>query len=195
MPRGGKCFASTRRSRWTHTTARTPNRLDCRSAGCARAFARQLPDAGLFDALVADLTTERWSAFAPARRSGARRITRRCRPTSARRATGCARRLVAKPFEPPSRKELAPDAVARQAVRFLCDTGEAMEFGEDLVLLEENYRRMKTIIVRTIRAAGPSTTSELRQVLGTTRRVLIPVLEVLDRDGITRREGDRRALR
>ncbi len=103
--------------------------------------------------------------------------------------------LAAKPFEPPSRQELAPDGPTRQALRFLFDTGEALEVGPDLVLLEENYRRMKTITIRAIRAAGPATASDLRQILGTTRRVLIPFLEHLDREGITRREGDRRVLR
>ena len=103
--------------------------------------------------------------------------------------------LARKPFEPPGRKLLAPDGPSRQALRFLFDTGEAVEFGEEIVLLEESFRRMRTIIARTLRAAGPSTTSDLRAVLGTTRRVLIPVLERLDRDGLTRREGDRRALR
>ena len=53
---------------------------------------------------------------------------------------------------------------------------------------------MQTLITRTIRSAGPATASDLRQVLGTTRRVLIPVLERLDREGVTRREGDRRTL-
>ncbi len=103
--------------------------------------------------------------------------------------------LAAKPFEPPSRRELASDGPSRQALRFLFDTGEAVELGAEVVLLEENYRRMRTIILRTLRTAGPSTASDLRLVLGTTRRVLIPVLERLDREGSTRREGDRRVLR
>ena len=84
-------------------------------------------------------------------------------------------RLAAKPFEPPSRKELAPDTLSRQALRFLCDTGEAVELGAEIVLLEESFRRMKTIITRSIRSTGPATASDLRQMLGTTRRVLIPV--------------------
>jgi hypothetical protein len=53
------------------------------------------------------------------------------------------------------------------------------------------------------RAAGvlaglpqPFTTAEARQALGTTRRVAIPLLEYLDRAGITRRlPDDRRRLR
>ena len=40
-----------------------------------------------------------------------------------------------------------------------------------------------------------ATASDVRQMLGTTRRVLIPLLEHLDKTGWTRRVGDRRALR
>ncbi len=54
---------------------------------------------------------------------------------------------------------------------------------------------MKTLVAQAVRARGPATVSELRQVLGTTRRVLVPLLERLDRDGLTLRQGDRRVLR
>ena len=157
-------------------------------------LARELSGPGLFDALVADL-----AAGGECIKVGAAIKRASHRPTLPANLRTAGERLRAalavKPFEPPSRKELAPDAVTRQALRFLCDTGEAMGFGEDIILLQENYRRMRTIILRTLRAAGPTTTSELRQVLGTTRRVLIPVLETLDHEGVTRREGDRRALK
>ena len=103
--------------------------------------------------------------------------------------------LAEKPFAPPSRKELAADAPSRQALRFLCDTGEAAELSDDLVLSQQSFQRMKSIITRTLRSTGSGTASELRQVLGTTRRVIIPLLEVLDREGLTRRDGDRRFLK
>jgi selenocysteine-specific elongation factor len=37
--------------------------------------------------------------------------------------------------------------------------------------------------------------SALRQALGTNRRVMVPLLERLDRDGVTLRRGDQRVLR
>ena len=49
--------------------------------------------------------------------------------------------LTAKPFEPPSRKELASNALSRQALRFLCDTGEAVELSDDLVLSQQSFQR------------------------------------------------------
>ena len=42
---------------------------------------------------------------------------------------------------------------------------------------------------------GPATVSELRQLLGSSRRVVVPFLEYLDRTFVTVRHGDKRALR
>jgi selenocysteine-specific elongation factor len=102
--------------------------------------------------------------------------------------------LAAKPFDPPSRKELAPDAASQQALRFLRDTGEVVEVNADLVLPAESLVRMRDAIVKFIQARGPATVSELRQTLDTSRRVLVPLLERFDRDGVTARQGDRRVL-
>lgn len=158
------------------------------------ALARGLPHAELFDALLAGLVEK--GEFIRVNASIRRAAHRPRLPAHLQAAGDCLRAALAKnPFEPPSRQELAPDGASRQALRFLFDTGEAMELGPDLVLLEESFRRMRAIIVRAIRATGPATASDLRQILGTTRRVLIPLLEQLDREGITRREHDRRALR
>jgi selenocysteine-specific elongation factor len=42
---------------------------------------------------------------------------------------------------------------------------------------------------------GGSTTSELREVLGVSRKYAVPLLEYFDAQGVTRREGDARVLR
>ena len=103
--------------------------------------------------------------------------------------------LAAKPFDPPSRKELAPDPVSQQALRFLIATGEAVEIGAELVMSAESVTRATDLIRQYIREHGPATVSELRQALGSTRRVMVPMLERLDRDAITLRQNDRRILR
>jgi selenocysteine-specific elongation factor len=41
---------------------------------------------------------------------------------------------------------------------------------------------------------GQATASELRQHLNTSRKVIMPLLERLDRDKVTRRDGDFRTL-
>ena len=49
-------------------------------------------------------------------------------------------------------------------------------------------------VKRFITSNGPSTAADIRKILGTTRRIVIPFLEQLDKEGITRREGDLRSL-
>jgi selenocysteine-specific elongation factor len=44
------------------------------------------------------------------------------------------------------------------------------------------------------RHRAPATVSQLRQELQTSRRVLVPLLEKLDRERATRRVGDQRIL-
>ena len=86
-------------------------------------------------------------------------------------------------------------ACTQQALRFLRETGEVVELSDDVVLSAESFTRMREAIVNFIRDQGPSTVSDLRQMLGTTRRIMMPLLERLDRDSVTLRQGDQRILR
>ncbi len=102
--------------------------------------------------------------------------------------------LSGKPFDPPPRHEIETDRHAQQVLRFLTETGELSEIGSDVVLLRENFERMKHEVADFIGRNGPATVSELRKALGSSRRVMVPLLERLDRDGVTRRVEDRRML-
>jgi selenocysteine-specific elongation factor len=103
--------------------------------------------------------------------------------------------LAEKPFDPPSRKELAPTPAAQQALRFLIQTKEVIEFGPDQVLLSANYAEAVERIKQHLRKRTSATVSELRQVIGASRRIVVPLLEKLDRDAVTQRQGDLRVLR
>jgi len=103
--------------------------------------------------------------------------------------------LTGQPFDPPSRKAIESDPQARQVVRFLIENGEVTELALDVVLLRESFERMKSQVAEFISKNGPASVSELRQALGSSRRIMVPLLERLDRDGVTRRVGDKRCLR
>jgi selenocysteine-specific elongation factor len=103
--------------------------------------------------------------------------------------------LTEQPFDPPSRKVIESDSRARQVVRFLIENGDVTELALDVLLLRESFERMKSQVAEFISNNGPATVSELRQALGSSRRVMVPLLERLDRDGVTRRVGDKRMLR
>jgi len=108
---------------------------------------------------------------------------------------GICEKLSKEPFDPPSRKVIESDSHARQVVRFLIENGDLIEIATDVVLLRESFECMKSRVAEFIFKNGPSTVSELRVALGSSRRVMVPLLERLDREGTTRREGDRRCLR
>ncbi|HEY3601661.1 MAG TPA: SelB C-terminal domain-containing protein, partial [Chthoniobacterales bacterium] len=103
--------------------------------------------------------------------------------------------LQARPLDPPSRKELAADPAAIQALRFLCETGALVAVSEDLIMSAEGIARLRAAIRQQLRSGQSGTVSELRQATGTTRRVIVPLLEYFDRIGLTKRSGDCRALR
>jgi selenocysteine-specific elongation factor len=102
--------------------------------------------------------------------------------------------LTGTPFDPPSRKVIESDPEARQVVRFLIENGDVTELALDVLLLRESFEQMKSQVAEFISNNGPGTVSELRQALGSSRRVMVPLLERLDRDGVTRRVGDKRML-
>ena len=103
--------------------------------------------------------------------------------------------LSQKPFDPPPRREIELDRGAQHVLRFLIENGEVIEVGSDAVLLQENFERTKARITEFISKNGPATVSELRQALESSRRIMVPLLEKLDREGFTRRVGDKRGLR
>jgi selenocysteine-specific elongation factor len=154
---------------------------------------KQLPVPEVFDVLIAELCkTGCVQAGATIRQAPHRPAL----PPQLQGAGGKLRSvLAAKPLEPPSRKELAPDAGAQQALRFLLETGEAVEVGEEVVLLAENFNHAVAMVKKFLSEKGSATVSDLRQALGTSRRIMVPLLERLDREGVTQRQGDRRVLK
>ena len=103
--------------------------------------------------------------------------------------------LGARPFDPPGRREIAKDAATEKALKFLTDQGEVIEISGEIVLLRSALDQMRTTVSNFISANGPATASQLRENLGSSRRVGIPFLEYLDRTGVTERAGDVRKLR
>ena len=152
-----------------------------------------LPFPEVFAALTAQLTESGFEQTGVA----IRRVQHRPALPPPLQAAGTRLRaaLAAKPLDPPSRKELAPDNASQQALRFSIQTGEAVELSEDVILAVEAFTRAIELVKQHLQTRTRATTSELRQVLGSSRRVVIPLLERLDKLGITRRDGDVRVLR
>jgi selenocysteine-specific elongation factor len=155
---------------------------------------RHLPDEpALFHALVIDLRERHFIRVGEI----IKRDSHRPALPANLQATGESLRNTfnSKPFDPPSIKEVATNVSAQQALQFLIRTGELVEISTEAVLTFQAFERMRTVVVSHLDRGGGATVSELRQLLGSSRRIMVPFLERLDRDGLTKREGDRRTLR
>lgn len=111
----------------------------------------------------------------------------------------CLPRDPTPPLQPAAYEDVA-SAIRRaaapglaHALDALCARGEIERVGPHL------YRRSQLDAVesrtaRALRDRGRITASEFRDLVGTSRKFAIPLLEWLDARGVTRREGDFRTL-
>ena len=112
----------------------------------------------------------------------------------ARAAEAMRTTLAAAPLAPPSRGQLAPDRTGQAILEYLVNSGEVVQLDNDVVLRADAYERARDAVVAHLRRHRAATTSSLRTAIGTNRRVIIPLLERLDRDGVTLRVGNERRL-
>jgi len=154
--------------------------------------ALEIPDE-VFAALLSELNAK---GFAQSGVNIARSSHRLALPPEIEKSAARVRSaLAAKLLDPPSEREIAPDAATRQALTFLIKTGEVLQLSNEIVMLADGYARAADEVRRFLTARASATTSELRQLLGSSRRVIIPLLEYLDKHGVTRRDADRRVLK
>ena len=102
--------------------------------------------------------------------------------------------LAAAPLAPPGRGQLAADRAGQAVLEYLASSGEVVQLDQDVVLPADAYEQARNAVVAYLRRNGSATTSTLRTAVGTNRRVIIPLLERLDRDGVTLRVGNERRL-
>jgi selenocysteine-specific elongation factor len=147
----------------------------------------------VFEALVADMCSHDFirKQSVITRRSHRPALPAKLQPVAAKIHEA----LCKKPFDPPPRRELELDLEAQRVLRFLIESGEVIEISSDVVLLRESFERMKNAVTDFILKNGPATVSELRQALESSRRIMVPFLERLDRESFTQRMGDKRSLR
>ena len=100
------------------------------------------------------------------------------------------------PYTPPGRAE-SEAIVGAEVLVALIEQGRLVKLGSsgDIVLfLRESYEEAVARLVWYLREHGKMTAAEARDVLGTTRKYILPLLEHMDERHITRRMGDERIL-
>ena len=95
---------------------------------------------------------------------------------------------------PPLPAELQASPGHQAAYKFLARTRQIIPLDPKVTLGGKVFQDTLDKVRDFIENNGQATASELRQHLDTSRKVVMPLLERLDRDKVTRREGDFRTL-
>jgi selenocysteine-specific elongation factor len=98
-----------------------------------------------------------------------------------------------KPLAPPGRVE-AEAMVGPDVLAALLEQGQLVKLGESILFLRETYEQAVTSVVNYLRTHGTITVAEARDLLGATRKYMLPLLEHMDALKITLRIGDERVL-
>ncbi|MGE5673370.1 MAG: selenocysteine-specific translation elongation factor [Mycobacterium leprae] len=116
-------------------------------------------------------------------------------PAQVKLADEISRTAQAGGFNPPSVAELKERFKAKETdevVVYLIEQGRCVRLGEDLVMDAQMLNEAANRTREHLRANGKITVAEFRDLVGTTRKYALPLLEWMDEQKITRRSGDER---
>jgi selenocysteine-specific elongation factor len=81
-----------------------------------------------------------------------------------------------------------------EVVHYLQETGVLIRLEENLLMHRDVIRRAQDKVLQHIQEKAELRISELRDILGSSRKYVVPLAEYLDRIGFTKREGEVRVL-
>lgn len=153
----------------------------------------ELPSPKFFDQLLAGLLAGAYSKAGP----NIRRTDHipKLPPELVKSGELVRQRINSDLISPPNKGEVATNSNEEKALRFLSHTGEVIELDAKTVISSAGYEKIKQIVIDYLTENEKGTASDMRKEIGTVRRVLMPLLEKLDEDGVTRRDGDNRYLK
>ncbi len=94
------------------------------------------------------------------------------------------------PYSPPSDRPLDPELLG-----VLAEEGKVVRVNDTVVFAASAYQEMTDRITEHLKANGSITVAEARTMFETSRKYILPFLEYLDQQRVTRRVGDERVLR
>jgi selenocysteine-specific elongation factor len=108
--------------------------------------------------------------------------------------------LGEQPLAPPDLKEIEKQAgVARnrlnEVIRLLERDGSVVRITTDMYFLAGSIERLRATLRTFLSEKGEMTAASFRDLIGSSRKYTIPLLEYFDRDGLTIRIGDIRKLK
>lgn len=95
------------------------------------------------------------------------------------------------PYAAPTHVE-AEQMVGVEVLNALVEQGRLVKMGDGILFLQEAYREARAQLHTYLQEHGKMTVAEARDVLGATRKYVLPLLEHMDALRITQRRGDER---
>lgn len=102
-------------------------------------------------------------------------------------------RFRREPFAPPTRADVE-DALGSELTAALIERGDLVRISDAILLDRAAYGEARRLIVAHLRAHERLTVAEARDLLGTSRKYMVAILEHFDERRVTRRLGDDRVL-
>jgi selenocysteine-specific elongation factor len=115
-------------------------------------------------------------------------------PAQRKIADALLERFAHQPFQPPSIKDCLAEA-GEEVYAALVDSGKLKPVSDEVVFLQSTYEEMTGRLRDALHVREKLTAAEVRDLFGSSRKYILPLLEYLDAHGITRREGDYRTLK
>jgi selenocysteine-specific elongation factor len=113
----------------------------------------------------------------------------RLTPEQERTALAYVQSLESSPFSPPTDSPIDPNLLGA-----LADQGKVVRASDTVVFSATAYDEMTRRVVTHLREKEKITVADVRDLLGTSRKYALTLLEHLDQQHITRRVGDERVL-
>ncbi|MDE2815527.1 MAG: selenocysteine-specific translation elongation factor [Chloroflexota bacterium] len=116
-------------------------------------------------------------------------------PTQEEAAATLLALLEREPLAPPSLSDIREElAVDDDFLNVLVEQGRIIQVDTDLIYSRQAYEQAVEKVRELLAREERVTVAQVRDVFGTSRKYVLPLLEQMDRDGITLRDGDERTL-
>jgi selenocysteine-specific elongation factor len=120
-------------------------------------------------------------------------------PEQERQLADITQALEQEPFQPPIKKELASalqltGEAIEELLQFLIGQGKVVKISEEIYLAAASLQQLQQIIAEQYQSKGEIVLGEIRDLTGSSRKYVLPLLEYLDQIKYTRRVGEKRVL-
>jgi selenocysteine-specific elongation factor len=100
------------------------------------------------------------------------------------------------PTNPPNEKKLISQIVgSKEIIDFLIQEGEIVKLSDGILLESKNYDIMKNKLIDFLKINGSISIAQVRELLGISRKYIIPLLNKMDEEKITQRRENVRILK